>query len=115
MVSFTKEIYYDARSYKRQISILKIGKNSRVTDFGLTLQGVAWKIKCNFLQKLRANAWIWVFVKEEHNTENETAVNPYPTAFPYGNGMVLHFYQQQESSTTKTVHKVINKRLKTYV
>ena len=42
-------------------------------------------------------------------------VNPYPTAFPYGNGMVLHFYQQQESSTTKTVHKVINKRLNTYV
>jgi len=25
------------------------------------------------------------------------------------------FYQQQESSTTKTVHKVINKGLKTYV
>ena len=41
--------------------------------------------------------------------------NPYPTAFPYGNGMVLHFYQQQESSTTKTVHKVINKGLKTYL
>ena len=40
---------------------------------------------------------------------------PYPTAFPYGNGMVLHFYQQQESSTTKTVHKVINRGLKTYV
>jgi len=42
-------------------------------------------------------------------------VNPYPVAFPYGNGMVLHFYQQQERSTTKTVHKVINKRLETYV
>ena len=41
--------------------------------------------------------------------------NPYPTAFPYGNGMVLHFYKQQESSTTKTVHKVINKGLKAYV
>ena len=41
--------------------------------------------------------------------------NPYPTAFPYGNGMVLHFYQQQESSMTKTVHKVINRGLKTYV
>ena len=41
--------------------------------------------------------------------------NPYPTAFPYGNGMVLHFYQQQESSTTKTVHKVINRGLKAYV
>ena len=39
-------------------------------------------------------------------------INPYPTAFPYGNGMVLHFYQQQESSTTKTVHKVINKGLR---
>ena len=45
-------------------------------------------------------------------TEN---VNPYPTAFPHGNGMVVHFYQQQESSTTKTVHKVINKGLKAYV
>ena len=42
-------------------------------------------------------------------------INPYPTAFPYGNGMVLHLNQQQESSTTKTVHKVINKGLKTYV
>jgi len=42
-------------------------------------------------------------------------VNPYPTAFPYGNGMVLHFYQQQESRMTKTVHKVINRGLKTYV
>ena len=44
-----------------------------------------------------------------------TDINPYPTAFPYGNGMVLHFYQQQQSSTTKTVHKVINRGLKTYV
>ena len=42
-------------------------------------------------------------------------INPYPTAFPYGNVMVLHFYQQQQNSTTKTVHKVINKGLKTYV
>ena len=42
-------------------------------------------------------------------------INPYPTAFPYGNGMVLHFYKQQESSMTKTVHKVINKGLKAYV
>jgi len=42
-------------------------------------------------------------------------INPYPTAFPYGNGAVLHFYQQLESSTTKTVHRVINKGLKAYV
>ena len=47
--------------------------------------------------------------------QKAVTLNPYPTAFPYGNDMVLHFYQQQESSTTKTVHKVINKRLKTYV
>ena len=39
-------------------------------------------------------------------------INPYPTAFPYGNGIVQHFYQQQESSTTKTVHKVIKRDLK---
>ena len=45
----------------------------------------------------------------------KSTVNPYPMAFPYGNGMVLHFYQQQESSTTKTVHRVINKGLKMYV
>ena len=44
--------------------------------------------------------------------DDRRVINPYPTAFPYGNGMVLHFYQQQESSTTKTVHKVINKGLK---
>ena len=51
-----------------------------------------------------------------HITEySDKDINPYPTAFPYGNGMVLHFYQQQESSTTKTVHKVLNKGLKTYV
>ena len=52
--------------------------------------------------------------RADHSTIN-SQLNPYPTAFPYGKGMVLHFYQQQESSTTKTVHKVINKGLKTYV
>ena len=64
-----------------------------------------------------------ILVKEQYgfriNNATEAAsydvVNPYPTAFPYGNGIVLHFYQQQESSMTKTVHKVINKGLKTYV
>jgi len=24
----------------------------------------------------------------------QSVINPYPTAFPYGNGMVLHLYQQ---------------------
>ena len=51
----------------------------------------------------------------EHCDEPPEQINPYPKAFPYGNGMILHFYQQQESSTTKTVHKVINKGLKAYV
>ena len=53
--------------------------------------------------------------KETYRQFSILIVNPYPTAFPYGNGMVLHFYQQQESSTTKTVHKVINMGLKAYV
>ena len=67
-----------------------------------------------------------IFTKDGRDTKNirhrvtqarkiNKCINPYPTAFPYGNGMVLHFYQQQESSTTKTVHKVINKGLKAYV
>ena len=55
-----------------------------------------------------------VYARFAQNTDF-IKLNPYPTAFPYGNGMVLHFYQQQESSTTKTVHKVINKGLKAYV
>ena len=53
--------------------------------------------------------------KESTLKQQSNLVNPYPTVFPYGNGMVLHFYQQQESSTTKTVHKVINRGLKAYV
>ena len=54
--------------------------------------------------------------KEFYKTRKKRLyLNPYPTEFPYGNGMVLHFYQQQESSTTKTVHKIINKGLKAYV
>ena len=57
---------------------------------------------------------LWIIKFSGSNMLIKT-LNPYPTAFPYGNGMVLHFYQQQESSTTKTVHKVINKGLKTYV
>ena len=60
----------------------------------------------------------YTFIPYDDTTQSKVGschINPYPTAFPYGNGMVLHFYQQQESSTTKTVHEVINKGLKTYV
>jgi len=40
-------------------------------------------------------------------------INPYPTAFPYGNGMVLHFYQQQESKKkTKLYTKSLTRDLK---
>ena len=54
-------------------------------------------------------------ISTAYNFGNKFTIIPYPTAFPYGNGMVLHFYQQQESSMTETVHKVINKGLKAYV
>ena len=74
-------------------------------------------------QLLRLPCSYWVLVRVVNRSgrsansslSTDVYVNLYPTAFPYGNGMVLHFYQQQESSTTKTVHKVINRGLKTYV
>jgi len=56
-----------------------------------------------------------VFNFDASDSLSNRPFNPYPTAFPYGNGMVLHFYQQQESSMTKTVYRVINKGLKAYV
>ena len=56
-----------------------------------------------------------IFIDAQRTFNIAPHINPYPTAFPYGNGTVLHFYQQQESSTTKTVHKVIKKGLKAYV
>ena len=70
---------------------------SLVMHFGAA--GISWESRNNLPVK----------VKFSHR------FNPYPTAFPYGNGMVLHFYQQQESNATKTVHRVINKGLKAYV
>ena len=82
---------------------------------------------CNYHCSIRFKNWlaVWKFIQNCKRIQCERGIslkwihttdyNPYPTAFPYGNGMVLHFYQQQESSTTKTVHKVINKRLKAYV
>ena len=81
-------------------------------------------IKPQFLyniDKLSGKFMIQLLGERQEGNSNDTtpvlvhSVNPYPTAFPYENGMVLHFYQQQESSTTKTVHKVINKGLKAYV
>ena len=66
---------------------------------------------CKIMSLLQSFGHVFVDIDTPLNPH----INPYPTAFPYGNGMVLHFYQQQESSTTKTVHKVINKGLKTYV
>ena len=79
------------------------------------------KICSSFLPQFWPLTWftrletIQYTVNENTKYRTNNPINPYPTAFPYGNGMVLHFYQQQESSTTKTVHKVINKGLKTYV
>ena len=82
----------------------------RVTDFKY-LEYCISEYKSDLADKLQTcnkiNGAIWRHFGKQ--------INPYPTAFPYGKGMVLHFYQQQESSTTKTVYKVINKRLKTYI
>ena len=67
------------------------------------------------LLKQRKAAHLPAWANTQEHNHDIAQYNPYPTVFPYGNGMVLHFYQQQESSTTKTVHKVINKELKAYV
>ena len=63
--------------------------------------------------RMRRKCWKDFYKRATRKVSNTFI--PYPTAFPYGNGMVLQFYQQQDSSTTKTVHKVINKGLKAYV
>ena len=73
-----------------------------------------WKPKFNSGVHIIASFGLYL-QPDEPSTPSGLCFNPYPTAFPYGNGMVLHFYQQQESSTTKTVHRVINKGLKAYV
>ena len=79
-----------------------------------------WYMTVTFQLRIFLNLFTFVFPScrvslIQSPALHTTFLNPYPTAFPYGNGMVLHFYQQQESSTTKTVHKVINKGLKAYV
>ena len=76
--------------------------------------GYVCPVSANTL-RLEFRPTFWGLKKTGGHFHTPVTFNPYPTAFPYGNGMVLHFYQQQESSTTKTVHKVINKGLKTYV
>ena len=78
-------------------------------------RAVMKRVKHFWLRKGRWKFGIVLFRHSRSRAGGDTSFNPYPTAFPYGNGMVLHFYQQQESSTTKTVHKVINKGLKPYV
>ena len=84
-----------------------------LTEQLLIPERVLWFIPLGVLFTTNSFA-VYMSIFHDDGDEDDD-INPYPTAFPYGNGMVLHFYQQQESSTTKTVHKVINKGLKTYV
>ena len=96
------------------------GKGTLYVNRPLTLPGL-WLVFSFSLRKISLTYTVITHLCHHINRDNSTPslfsnhINPYPTAFPYGNGMVLHFYQQQESSTTKTVHKVINKGLKAYV
>ena len=45
---------------------------------------------------MRNNGISWVDDGPLPDLEELYFINTYPTAFPYGNGMVLHFYQQRE-------------------
>ena len=83
--------------------MLELERGSARSHFAVNaLEGTMNYLKINYVMLIQMHTYSF-------------HINPYPTAFPYGNGMVLHFYQQQESSTNKTVHKVINKGLKAYV
>ena len=95
---------------------LSEGSESRCSLRGATRSAV-YRDRPRTLNELKSAIPAYVRNISQADLQKEFAnkINPYPTAFPYGNGMVLHFYQQQESSTTKTVHKVINRGLKTYV
>ena len=125
-----ESLFYDALK-KRQLFLSKIDVAliavSMVTIYSLVCyllrpvdKGKQYKLSLFFVSNIGAYFHHAHFQLRQQtilytpllHTEN---INPYPTAFLYGNGTVLHFYQQQESSTTKTVHKVINRGLKTYV
>ena len=104
---------------RMQLLVLPSGHQNSPKDWALLVIGAG-----EGLPEVTADILLYK-LREREESRGETLADvqlcrngmiiPYPTAFPYGNGMVLHFYQQQESSTTKTVHRVINKRLKTYV
>ena len=118
-----REYFICKNTYWRKLKFPRIYLYS---NYGLPQHKISHKF--HFILEGKHNKKMRRYVMIQNSTETrhqittftvlevyEWYVNPYPTAFPYGNGMVLHFYQQQESSTTKTVHKVINKGLKTYV
>ena len=110
--------FFSAVSFFSLSSIILYVFLSRVTELS---KRPIWKLMQFTLEenmsKTRSDSGVWRIRRQLQYLVSCTPQLhiPYPTAFPYWNGMVLHFYQQQESSTTKTVHKVINKRLKTYV
>ena len=110
----TKQPWIDLQIRKRKWGWL--GHILRKPMDDIARQALEWNPQGKRGRGRPKNTWQRTVLEEAKEVKKTWAeINPYPTAFPYGNGMVLHFYQQQESSTTKTVHKVINKGLKTYV
>ena len=105
-----------------RVQVISVAARSKAWLCGRSLAGIAGSNPAEgmgvyllrvFCVSGRVSVTGWSLVQRSP-PECDVSNNPYPTAFPYGNGMVLHFYQQQESSTTKTVHKVINKGLKAH-
>ena len=114
----SRQSYTDKLSSYRLIPKFSTFRNWRSTSAGkrnLLLVVSLLRQSCIIIYNIQSMFQYCAHILNQHLVSCLFLFNPYPTAFPYGNGMVLHFYQQQESSTTKTVHKVINKGLKSYV
>ena len=101
--------------FQRYSGTVRADKGHHAERNAFTTSIYLWKWRWRVALKLQRYTLMMMVMIEIIIIDCKIRFNPYPTAFPYGNGMVLHFYQQQESRTTKTVHKVINKGLKTYV
>ena len=99
---FKKVTEFRKFSKKSDASFVTVYYTERLFSSHYRVKNILFRNLAKRLARLSETTFITLFI-------------PYPTAFPYGNVMVLHFYQQQESSMTKTVHKVINKGLKAYV
>ena len=83
---------------KNRLSSLSLSTMTYMRNLKITYAKAPTSFRLKEFEGLRR----WEYYKcghfESHLRQDPVYINPYPTAFPYGNGMVLHFYQQQEKA-----------------